>query len=64
MGGGGVLLQKNCKLNILHTPPPTPQVITSVTDPDPLDTDPDPAFHFDADQDPAFQFDMDWDLTV
>jgi hypothetical protein len=28
---------------------------TSVADPDPFDTDPDPAFHFDTDLDPAFQ---------
>jgi hypothetical protein len=25
----------------------------SVADPDPFDTDPDPAFHFDTDTDPA-----------
>ncbi len=31
----------------------------SVADPDPFDTDPDPAFHFDTDTDHAFQFDMD-----
>ncbi len=31
----------------------------SVVDPDPFDTDPDPAFHFDTDPDPAFQFDTD-----
>jgi hypothetical protein len=37
---------------------------SSVADPDPLDTDPDPAFHFDMDPDPAFQFDTDLDLTV
>ncbi len=30
---------------------------TSVADPDPFDTDTDPAFHFDTDPDPAFQFD-------
>ena len=33
--------------------------LTSVTDPDPFDKDPDPAFHFDTDPDPAFQFDTD-----
>jgi hypothetical protein len=27
---------------------------TSVADPDPFDTDPDPAFHFGMDPDPAF----------
>ncbi len=27
---------------------------TCVADPDPFDTDPDPAFHFDKDPDPAF----------
>jgi hypothetical protein len=41
-----------------HTPP------TSITDPDPFDTDLDPAFHFDTDPDPAFQFDMDPDTNV
>jgi hypothetical protein len=30
---------------------------SSVADPKPFDTDPDPAFHFDTDPDPAFQFD-------
>jgi hypothetical protein len=29
-----------------------------------LQTDPDPAFHFDTDPDPAFQFDTDPDPTV
>jgi hypothetical protein len=33
--------------------------LTSVANPDPFDTDPDPAFHFDKDLDPAFQFDTD-----
>jgi hypothetical protein len=39
---------------------------SSVADPDPFDTDPDPAFHFDTDPDPdtAFQFDTDPDPTV
>ncbi len=51
---------------------------TSVADPDPFDTDPDPAFHFDTDPDtdpafhfdtdpdtdPAFQFDTDPDPTI
>ncbi len=32
---------------------------TSIADPDPFDTDPDPAFHFDTDPDPALQFDAD-----
>ncbi len=32
-------------------------------EPDPFDTDPDPAFHFGTDPDPAFQFDTDL-LTV
>jgi hypothetical protein len=36
----------------------------SVADPDPFDTDPDPAFHFDTDPDPAFSFDTDPDPTV
>ncbi len=30
-------------------------------DPDPFDTDLDPAFHFDMDWDPAFQFDTNQD---
>ncbi len=30
-----------------------------VADPDPFDTDPDPAFHFDTDPVPAFQSDPD-----
>jgi hypothetical protein len=34
-------------------------MVGSVADPDPFDTDPDPAFHFDTDTDHAFQFDMD-----
>jgi hypothetical protein len=33
--------------------------VGSVADPDPFDTDPEPAFHFDTDTDYAFQFDMD-----
>jgi hypothetical protein len=37
---------------------------TSVADPDPFDTDPDPAYHFDTDTDPAFQFDTDPEPTV
>jgi hypothetical protein len=32
---------------------------SSVADPDPFYTDPDPAFHFDTDPDPASQFDTD-----
>jgi hypothetical protein len=32
---------------------------TSVADPDPFDTDPDPAFHLETDPDPDFQFDTD-----
>jgi hypothetical protein len=36
-------------------------VVPSVADPDPFDTDPDPACHFDTDPDPAFQFDTDPD---
>jgi hypothetical protein len=36
-------------------------VLINVADPDPFDTDPDPAFHFDTD--PAFQFDTDPDPT-
>ncbi len=41
-------------------------MLISVADPDPFDTDPDPAFHFgtDPDPDPAFHFDMDPDPTV
>jgi hypothetical protein len=35
-----------------------------IMDPDPFDTDPDPAFHFDTDPDPAFQFDTDLDPTI
>ncbi len=38
--------------------------IFSVADPDPFDTDTDPAFHFDTDSDPAFQFDPDPGPTV
>jgi hypothetical protein len=33
-------------------------------DPDPSDTDPDPAFDVDTDQDPAFRCDPDLDLIV
>ncbi len=40
------------------------QVLYSVTDPDPFDTDPDPAFHFDTDPDPAFKFDTDPDPAL
>ncbi len=36
----------------------------SVADPDPFDTDPDPAFHFDTDPDPAFQSNTGPDPTV
>jgi hypothetical protein len=36
--------------------------VNSVADPDPFDTDPDPALHFDTD--PAFQFDTDLDSIV
>ncbi len=36
----------------------------SVGDPDPFDTDPDPAFRFYTDPDPAFRFDTDPDPTV
>ncbi len=41
-------------------------VYIRVADPDPFDTDPDPALNFDmdTDTDPAFQFDMDSDPTV
>jgi hypothetical protein len=41
-----------------------PPDVSSDADPDPFDTDPDPAFHFDTDPDPAFQFDTDLDPTV
>jgi hypothetical protein len=34
---------------------------TSVADPNPFDTDPDPVFHFDTDPESAFQFDTDPD---
>ncbi len=37
---------------------------SSVGDPDPFDTDPDPASSFDTDRYPAFQFDTDLDPTV
>jgi hypothetical protein len=37
------------------------RVEASIADPDPFDTDPDPAFHFDTGPDPAFQFDTDPD---
>jgi hypothetical protein len=40
------------------------KVLYSVTDPDPFDTDPDPAFHFDKDPDPAFQYDTDPDPAL
>jgi hypothetical protein len=43
----------------LHTPV---SVKNSVADPDPFDTDPDPAFDFETD--PAFHFDTDPDPTV
>ncbi len=37
--------------------------MSNVADPDPFDTDPDPAFHFDTDPDPdAFQFVTDPDV--
>ncbi len=50
---------------VLHLfPQPGSGKIFSVADPDPFDTDPDPAFHFDPNPDPAFQFDMDPVLTV
>ncbi len=41
-------------------------VLSSVADPDPfdMDTDPDPASHFDTDTDHVFQFDTDPDPTV
>ncbi len=41
-------------------------LIISVADPDPFDTDPDPASacHFVTDPDPAFQVDTDLDPTV
>jgi hypothetical protein len=32
-------------------------ICTSVADPDPFDTDPDPSFHFDTDLDPVFPYD-------
>jgi hypothetical protein len=35
---------------------------TSVADPDPFYTDPDPACHFDTDPQTAFQFDPDPDV--
>jgi hypothetical protein len=38
--------------------------MSSVADPDPFYTDPDPAFHFDIDPDLAFQFDTDTDPAV
>ncbi len=38
--------------------------VGSVADPDPFDTDPDPAFHFDTDPDPAFQFETDPDPSA
>jgi hypothetical protein len=38
--------------------------MSSVADPGPFDTDPDPVFHFDTDSDPAFQSDTDPDPTV
>ncbi len=38
--------------------------VSSVADPDPFDTDPDPARHFDTDPYPAFQFDTDPNPTV
>jgi hypothetical protein len=39
-------------------------VCTSVADPDPFNTDRDPAFQFDTDSDQAFQFDTDPNPTV
>jgi hypothetical protein len=43
----------------LSPPPALFKDDTSVADPEPLDTDPDPAFHFDTDPDHAFNFDTD-----
>ncbi len=37
---------------------------SSLADPDPFDTETDPAFHFDTDPDPTFHFDTDPDSTV
>jgi hypothetical protein len=45
-------------MQLVHTPK------SNVADPDPFDTDLDPAFHFDTDTGPAFQFDTDPDPTV
>ncbi len=39
-------------------------LLSSVADPDPFDTDPDPLSHFDKDPDSAFQSDTDPDPTV
>ncbi len=43
-----------------------PRLLTpsSIVDPDPFYTDPDPAFHFDTDLDPVFQPDRDPDPAV
>ncbi len=38
--------------------------MSSVADPDPFFTDPNPAFHFDIDPDLDFQFDTDTDPGV
>jgi hypothetical protein len=49
----GFQICHNIKFNVLSP------ILCSVADPDPFDTDLDPAFHFDTDLDPAFQFDTD-----
>ncbi len=48
----------------LHSVNDFRDLVCSVADPDPCDTDPDPAVHFDTDPDPAFQFDTNPDLSV
>jgi hypothetical protein len=39
-------------------------VVDSVADPDPFDTDPDPALHFNTDPDPCFHFATDPDTVM
>ncbi len=56
----GIFEQVGSKYCLTWTGPAT-LLAGSVADPDPFDTDTDPAFHFETDPDPAFQYDTDPD---